>query len=152
MSERGGSDIERLWNWISSSGQKRLKMASFKFRVVVGRIRLFPTLISKIKWLGSGLPLIKFWKKLSIFPKIVKPGLESLCELFLVAWFDFSRSSEFELGKLDRPARRLLSSSLKFSTGFNLSDLSFWICCDKDTALFSLLIMVFRIFSKIVRY
>ena len=30
---------------------------SFKFRVVICRIRLFPTLISKIKWFGSGLPL-----------------------------------------------------------------------------------------------
>ena len=35
----------------------RLKMTSFKFRVVLCRIRLFPTLISKLKWLGSGLPL-----------------------------------------------------------------------------------------------
>ena len=33
-------------------------MALFKFRVVLCRIRFFPTLISKIKWLGSGLPLI----------------------------------------------------------------------------------------------
>ena len=32
-------------------------MASFKFRVVLCRIRLFPTLSSKIKWLGSELPL-----------------------------------------------------------------------------------------------
>ena len=32
-------------------------MTSFKFRVVLYRIRLFPTLISKIKWLGSKLPL-----------------------------------------------------------------------------------------------
>ena len=34
-------------------------MALFKFRVVLCRIRVFPTLISKIKWLGSGLPLRK---------------------------------------------------------------------------------------------
>ena len=32
---------------------------SFKFRVVLCRIRLFSTLILKIKWLGSGLPLNK---------------------------------------------------------------------------------------------
>ena len=58
MSERGGSDIGRLWNWISRSSQNRMKMRSFKFRVVLCRIRLFPPLISKIKWLGSELPLI----------------------------------------------------------------------------------------------
>jgi len=34
-----------------------LKKSSLNFRVVVCRIRLFPTLISKIKWLGSKLPL-----------------------------------------------------------------------------------------------
>ena len=32
-------------------------MKTFNSRVVLCRIRLFPTLISKIKWLGSGLPL-----------------------------------------------------------------------------------------------
>ena len=57
MSERCGSDIERLWNLISRSTQNRLKMASFVFRVVLCRIRLFPTLISKIKWLWPELPL-----------------------------------------------------------------------------------------------
>ena len=57
MSERVGSDIKRLWNWISRLTQNRLKMTSFQFRVVLCRIRLLPTLISKIKWLGSGLPL-----------------------------------------------------------------------------------------------
>ena len=35
----------------------RSRNSSFNFRVVVCRIRLFPTLISKIKWLRSGLPL-----------------------------------------------------------------------------------------------
>ena len=34
----------------------------FNFGVVLCRIRFFPTLISKIKWLGSELPLIRnFW-------------------------------------------------------------------------------------------
>jgi len=41
----------------SRSTSNRLKMTSFKFRVVICRIRLFPTLISKIKWLGYELPL-----------------------------------------------------------------------------------------------
>ena len=54
ISERGGSDMEWLWNWISRSTQNRLKLTSFKFIVVLCRIRLFPTLISKIKGLGSG--------------------------------------------------------------------------------------------------
>ena len=57
MSESVVSDIERLWNGISRSTQNRLKMTSIKLRVVLFRIRLFPTLISKIKWLRSELPL-----------------------------------------------------------------------------------------------
>ena len=57
MSERGGSDLERLWNWISTSTQSRLKMTLLKLRVVLCWIRLFPTLNQKIKWFGSGLPL-----------------------------------------------------------------------------------------------
>ena len=60
MSETGGSDIKRLWNWIPRSTQNRLKIRSFKFTVVLYRIRLFPTLISKIKWLWSGLTLDKW--------------------------------------------------------------------------------------------
>ena len=50
MSERSGSDIERLWIWDSS----------FNFRVVICRIHSFPTLISKIKWLWSGLLLNEY--------------------------------------------------------------------------------------------
>ena len=61
MSERVGSDIERLWNWISRSTQNYLKMTPFKLRVVPCRNRLFPTLISKIKWLESELPLSWQW-------------------------------------------------------------------------------------------
>ena len=38
--------------------QDRLKIYwKFKFKIVLFRIRLFPTLILKIKWLGSELPL-----------------------------------------------------------------------------------------------
>ena len=72
MSERGGSNIQRLRNWISKSTQNRLKMALFKFRVVQCRIRLFPTLTSKIKWLGSELPLIRvvFRLKDCMFPSV----------------------------------------------------------------------------------
>ena len=57
IAEKVGSDIKRLWNLISRSTQNRLKMMSFKFRVVLCRIRLFPILVSKIKRLGSELPL-----------------------------------------------------------------------------------------------
>ena len=137
MSERSGSDIERLWVSMTSSSIdfKSIKKFIIKFQT---RCMSDPPLsdidfLNKTVWVWTTLNFFDF------FPKIDEPGLESFCELFLVVWFDFSRSSEFELGKLDRPARRLFSSSLKFSTGFNLSDLSFWICCDKDTALFSLL-------------
>jgi len=48
-------DSEMEW-WISRLIQNRLKMTSLKFRVVLCRIRLFPTLISKIKSLWSELP------------------------------------------------------------------------------------------------
>ena len=57
MSERDGSDEQQLWNW------KR----KFKFRVVVRRIRLFPTLISKIKWLWFSLNI---WTDLYIISTI----------------------------------------------------------------------------------
>ena len=100
MSERVGSDIERLWIWMTLSlidfesifkgssdpnhfifkinvGNSRIRHRTtlnlndefldrvkidwiFKFRVVLCRIRLFPTLISKIKWIWSVLPLIKW--------------------------------------------------------------------------------------------
>ena len=57
LSERVGSDKKRLWNWISRSTRNRLMMTLLKFIVVKCRIRLFPTLISEMKWLGSELPL-----------------------------------------------------------------------------------------------
>ncbi len=38
-------------------------MASFYFRVLPCRIRIFPILISKMKWLWSGLPLKHFLKE-----------------------------------------------------------------------------------------
>ena len=48
------AEIER---WISRLTSNRSKMTSFKFRVVLCRIRLFPTVISKLKWHGSELLL-----------------------------------------------------------------------------------------------
>ena len=53
MSERDGSDIQQLWNWTIKINW------SFKFRVVPYRIRLIPTLISKI--------IINTLKKIMIF-------------------------------------------------------------------------------------
>ena len=59
MLERAGSDIERLWVLNDTihisiddrlSSQNRLNMSSLKFRDVLCRIRLFPTLIPKMKW------------------------------------------------------------------------------------------------------
>ena len=46
-----------LFLTICKSSLSRTRNSSFDFRVVLCRIRLFPKLISKIKWLGSGLPL-----------------------------------------------------------------------------------------------
>ena len=40
--------------------------SSFNFRLIVSRIRLFPTLVSKIKWSGSELPL-NFLSKLTMY-------------------------------------------------------------------------------------
>ena len=57
MSERVGSDKERFWILNDIILNQFWKFTSFKFGVVLCRIRPFPTLISKIKWLGSELPL-----------------------------------------------------------------------------------------------
>ena len=57
ISERGGSDMERFWILNDIILNQFCKFTSFKFGVVLCRIRPFPTLISKIKWLGSELPL-----------------------------------------------------------------------------------------------
>ena len=54
----------------------------FKFRVVICRIHFFLTLISKIKWLGSGLPL-KFW----VFPMILMmTHLQMFARIWLIMW------------------------------------------------------------------
>ena len=47
-------------------------MALLKFGVVLCRIRLFPTFISKIKWLESELPLISNLVKISPTEKKVQ--------------------------------------------------------------------------------
>ena len=49
MSERSGSDIERLWISMMPSSIDFESISKFNFRVVLCRIRFFPTLISKIK-------------------------------------------------------------------------------------------------------
>ena len=51
-----GSDIERLWIWLTSSSIDFESIKKFNFRVVLCRIRRFPTLVGKIKWLEHGLP------------------------------------------------------------------------------------------------
>ena len=59
MSGRGGSGIERLWIWMTSFSINFswFRNSFFNFSVFVYRIRRFPTLTSKIKWLGFELPL-----------------------------------------------------------------------------------------------
>ena len=64
-----------------------------KFRVVLCRIRLFPRVTSKIKWLGSGLPLSFKLDSLLVQWRIFKPNLmylKSSCtccsEITLIAW------------------------------------------------------------------
>ena len=54
----------------------------FKFRVVLCRIRLFPTLISKIKWLWSELPLIKTVIPSCILKKLQNVLLKKLQTVF----------------------------------------------------------------------
>ena len=53
------NDFEIEW-WISKSIQNRLKITTFKFGVVLYRIRLFPTLISNIEWVWSEQPLMTY--------------------------------------------------------------------------------------------
>ena len=57
MSEKVGSDIGRFWIWFNRFWVDGILSNSSKSRVVLCRIRLFPPLISKIKWLWSELPL-----------------------------------------------------------------------------------------------
>ena len=48
---------KKILNLNLQSILSRSKISSFDFRLVLCRIRLFTTLISKIKWLRSGVPL-----------------------------------------------------------------------------------------------
>ena len=54
---RVGSDKERLWIWNDIFFNQFWKLTSFKSGAVLCRTRLFPRLISKLKWLGYKLPL-----------------------------------------------------------------------------------------------
>ena len=65
LTEKIGSDIERLWIWLTSSSIDFESMKKFNFRVVLCRIRWFPTLIGKIKWLEHGLPFknVSSWEE-----------------------------------------------------------------------------------------
>ena len=56
MSERVGSDSGFEWRYLQSI-LSRSRNSSIYFTVVLCRIRLFPTLISKISWLESAPPL-----------------------------------------------------------------------------------------------
>ena len=64
MSERGGwSDVERLRIWIFEIDFEIHHSISRPLQHVVCRIRLFPSLSSKIKWLGFELSLIQFYQR-----------------------------------------------------------------------------------------
>ena len=72
------SEIE--W-WISRLTQTRLKIRFFKFRVVLCRIRLVPTLFSKIKWLAYGLPIYNLsYQKQDVFLGNIWPE-EVICDI-----------------------------------------------------------------------
>jgi len=79
------------------STQNQKEMTLFNFRVVLCRIRLFPTLISKIKWMWSGLPL-KLLQRTSVmvFTTFVNTFFGFLTLLFFViiigtSWFSSPR-------------------------------------------------------------
>ena len=85
MSERGGLTTLKSNNEFLDP----LKIDwRFKFRVVLCRIRIFPLLISKIKWLGCGLTSMKNyflgalfyenWRSICFAPSPVLPSLENV--------------------------------------------------------------------------
>ena len=84
MSEIVGSDMERHYVFdlkISRLSQYRLKITSLKFRVVICRIRRFPTLILKKMVLArTTLDFGKFYKIVRHFVRIkVTPTYSSDC-------------------------------------------------------------------------
>ena len=75
LSERVGSDIERLWNWILT--HKRLKMAPFRFRVVRISIK------SGRRWLRSGLfRMINPWYIQEFYEPIKRDAMDELTSLW----------------------------------------------------------------------
>ena len=55
MSETLGTDIERLWNWMMNFKIDSKSIEESNSESLYFWIRLFPTLISKIKWPGISL-------------------------------------------------------------------------------------------------
>ena len=110
---------------------------SLKFRVVLCQIRLFPTLISKIKWLGSELPLRNFMSRMSQktvsqwnpdLSCIANTVLESLSSILALSFglgvlFRCIRSIDFDLDRvffLDFLGDRDLDFFLDFSFDLDL--------------------------------
>ena len=149
MSEIGGSDIERLWNWNSRWTKNRLKMASFEFWVVVCRIRRFPTLISKFKWLGSRLALsiikLKFlkynqvstimWERSREFEPSPSSGLSVDILLLAVKRFE----SKFDLFRIK--FKMITSRSIADVTVINILNLK-WLVSYANITVFKLLIKI----------
>ena len=129
MSEKVRSVIERLWNWsISRSTQNRLKMMSYKFRLVTCWIHLCPTFISKIKWLGSGVPLLK-WSFLNLTWSIrhdylqVQKNVLRPWELFVFRFW--AKNSDKGRYPLTRNWNLILESGLPVQLNLHLSFLHF---------------------------
>ena len=76
----------RLKPFYASIGFSQPRNSSFNFRVVLCRIRLFPTLISIIKWCGSELPL-SFKDELTSF------RMTNILSIHSIRYTDMKKSS-----------------------------------------------------------
>ena len=86
MSVRGGSDIERLRIWIKWSSKIDCRWGRSKFRVVLYRIRLSPTFISKITWLGYGLPLKFVLTHLKLIQRRYQQNIQNWWKFWSIHW------------------------------------------------------------------
>ena len=96
-------------------------MASFEFWVVAYRIRLFPRLISNIKWLGSGLPL-----------SIIKLKFLKYNQVSTIMW---ERSREFEPSPSSGLSVDILLLAVKrFESKFDLFRIKFKMITSRSAA------------------
>ena len=121
MSDRDGSVIERLWIWMTwfSIDLSWFRNSLINFRVLVCRIRLYPTLISKIKWLEKQTTLIFSQKRKNMTQLLninSRTNLKrSTCSFLLVPLLSprqkltglFKQLNSFDFWKLDKIVLRL---------------------------------------------